>query len=639
MKNFRRTVFLICSLSVLCPQLLSASETKENNSGLDSTEINEYRDSLIERERSRVEVFEYAGTNFYRQNPFHIPSPAIFSSDAKSPSELLGTHPLFSSVRFGISSSLNRFLPYGNVAPINTIRQGYLFSNTTGSLMSGTDLVSANEISDIFLENGGNLSYRRTGLLTVPEATLLWENGVFDENILQVRFSRPLSKHLLISAFSNFRHFDGKSYSHDGNDVYFTYSRVTDTSHLSHKGYNPLTNEHTVGASLAWSPDKRQNTILDFYYGDLSNEIALDKDKPRDQLEHALIHRYPLRLQLRTSRDLPGDWFIDAEGRYENEPVTRITAGDVNGRVVPVRNDASRDEKGLALRSGLKLASNDTAGIALEVRRNSDDLFNGSKVLSLKSRPELFYRHSFDLKSMEGTIGAGAGAIFHDMEGRLSVRPFWNAGIDLSSENSEIRGYVKQDNIPYTVPYDSFAENQARLDLYYNAGVEYFRRWEKLDLLLGYQFVYGVSDSNVNASWINGQAPYRQPRSVLVIAPGLGEWNGLSLRTSAMISDCKPYLKTSTALSYTVHPVSTREYIRALLSFDYWSEREPVMFAGYSDWNVPICNLNVELSAHIRSFRLFYKIDNLLNRRFAYIPGYYSPGLTFRWGFNWFIQR
>jgi hypothetical protein len=73
------------------------------------------------------------------------------------------------------------------------------------------------------------------------------------------------------------------------------------------------------------------------------------------------------------------------------------------------------------------------------------------------------------------------------------------------------------------------------------------------------------------------------------------------------------------------------------IGFDYWSERDPVHFAGHYGWDYPIYDLNVKVTAHIKTFRLFYKIDNLMNMRQAYIPGYFSPGVTFRWGINWFI--
>ena len=160
---------------------------------------------------------------------------------------------------------------------------------------------------------------------------------------------------------------------------------------------------------------------------------------------------------------------------------------------------------------------------------------------------------------------------------------------------------------------------------------------EQIRPAAGYQFVYGISDLTVNGAWLNGVAPHAASFSS-GHRTGAGEWKVLTV-TSAMISDKKPYVKARGSVSYTTHPLNTKEHIDATLSFDYWSERDPVMFAGHSDWNVPIYNLNLEISTNIRSFRLFYKVDNLLNQRFAYVPGYYSTGITFRWGINWFIQR
>jgi len=79
--------------------------------------------------------------------------------------------------------------------------------------------------------------------------------------------------------------------------------------------------------------------------------------------------------------------------------------------------------------------------------------------------------------------------------------------------------------------------------------------------------------------------------------------------------------------------------IELRLGGDYWSKREVIQFADLTDWGKPVFDLNFSTIVHVRSFRLFYKIDNLLNRKFSYVPGYFSPGITFRWGFNWIIQR
>jgi hypothetical protein len=72
--------------------------------------------------------------------------------------------------------------------------------------------------------------------------------------------------------------------------------------------------------------------------------------------------------------------------------------------------------------------------------------------------------------------------------------------------------------------------------------------------------------------------------------------------------------------------------------FDYWSVRDPISYGGIDTWNRELFNLSLKTSVHIQAFNLFYKLDNILNRKYAYVPGYFMPGLTFRWGFGWLIQ-
>jgi hypothetical protein len=106
-----------------------------------------------------------------------------------------------------------------------------------------------------------------------------------------------------------------------------------------------------------------------------------------------------------------------------------------------------------------------------------------------------------------------------------------------------------------------------------------------------------------------------------------------------MVSDRKPFLKAEASVSFLSHPEDTREYIESRLSFDYWSPRDTITYAGINTWNREIYDVNFEIASHVRTFRFFGKIDNILNRKFAYLPGYYSPGLTFRWGIAWYLQR
>ena len=599
-----------------------------------------YRDSLIKMEHARAAVYEHPSSDLLRHDFFTLSPSVLFRTDGTAPSEALRFHPLFSNVRFGISSSLNRFLPLGNVAPVNKIYTGDLLYSLNNNPVAGTDQIFATEISHIHLLHNGNLRYSRyPGNVSVPEAVLFWENGVFGENIVNVRFSRPLSKQLMINAFSNFRHFDGKSFSHDGNDVFSFYSNLFDTTKISHKGYTPLIDEHMVGLGVAWSGKNSSSATINFKYGDMTNEIALNTPKPLDRFDHAMYRRYPLSFHLGSSLNLPGPYFLDLEGLYKDEPVVRLRGVLTNDRTVPVRTDARDKTMDAAVRTGRLLFGSDSAGVQVSLKRNAYQLFDESSFTALKTRPELFYNLNFNRKDISGSIDAGGGMEISAIEDSLQAAPVWHAGMQLTRQQHSVRFYLSQDNIPFSADLDSLHFNQELLDSYFKAGLELFWNWNKAELLLGYQYINDVSESSVNKAWPLGIAPYQQPRSVLTVAPGFGRWHGLAFRASAHLSDRKPYLKARGALSFIAHPMHTREYIDMTLSFDYWSERDDISFAGYDDWNRPVYNLNFEMAAHIRSFRLFYKVDNLLNQRYAYVPGYYSPGVTFRWGFNWFIQR
>jgi len=105
-----------------------------------------------------------------------------------------------------------------------------------------------------------------------------------------------------------------------------------------------------------------------------------------------------------------------------------------------------------------------------------------------------------------------------------------------------------------------------------------------------------------------------------------------------MLSEKRPFIKSKSILSYDINRSGKSLHMIFDLGFDYWSEREYMDYGGIDIWNRPIYDLHLKTTAHIKTFRLFYKIDNLFNRKIAYLPGYYMPGLVFRWGFNWLIQ-
>ena len=120
--------------------------------------------------------------------------------------------------------------------------------------------------------------------------------------------------------------------------------------------------------------------------------------------------------------------------------------------------------------------------------------------------------------------------------------------------------------------------------------------------------------------------------------PLFGEWHGLSMSSQWLFADKKPYVKSKSIVSFHLNRAGRTQHLFLDLGFDYWSERDSIFYGGFDTWNRPIVDLHLKTAVQIKSFRLFYKIDNIFNSRFAYVPGYYMPGLVFRWGFNWLIQ-
>jgi hypothetical protein len=155
----------------------------------------------------------------------------------------------------------------------------------------------------------------------------------------------------------------------------------------------------------------------------------------------------------------------------------------------------------------------------------------------------------------------------------------------------------------------------------------------------GFQSIEGVSDDAIRLAWPEGVPPYAQPHLVFLAAPYFGPWHGLTLTSRGLFADRKPFVKAQASASYTANPRNTGEYIDLRLCFDYWSGRDALLFANSGDWSREIYDLNLEIAVQVKTFRFFSKIDNILNRRIAYMPGYALPGLMFRWGITWFLQR
>jgi hypothetical protein len=595
----------------------------------------------IVHDTTRLSLFNRKVINNRTKTPFHYSTEAIYRSDASSPSEMVSGNPFLVSIPFGLSNSLNRVLYQGNTAPITKFRLGQLLSSPVRNPLQGTDQLFLTSVATMEL-NPGYLTFSPpSGIFSTPEVHILWENGVFDENILNVRFSRPFTRNLTAHIYSNYRYFRGQSYSHLGNDVFDRFASFQDSADLSMKGYTPLVNERVTGAGFHWTQDKR-HVSLNAQYGEFTNEIPIDTPSTLpDKTINARYSRYPLTVFGNATLTFSEKLFSIIEAQVHTEPLTRITGSIASGTLKPLRKDADMFAVDGAIKTGLKLTENDSAGLLYTTYLTRQTLYNDSLRDAWQHLPSLFYTRSFDLAGFSGNVSIDGGLILSAFNDSFFVDPGLNLSAQLNSENQKYRLFAEQNLLPLirSPEPDTQPDFESTHKNYFRAGCELFYKWDLLSLSLGYQYVSSIDSQYITSAWPSGIPPYQQPRSSISIAPTFAPAENITISASTVLSDKKPFVKAFGKITYTAHPFNTSEFIDVSLYTNYWSERDRIQFAGKNNWNKPVIHPGLEIAAHIKTFRLFYKVDNLLNREFAYVPGYYSPGITFRWGFNWFIQR
>jgi hypothetical protein len=595
------------------------------------------RDSAIRLADNRRLQYDVPSTG---RDPYTITTSMIFNSDAASPSEALSNSATCQSVNYGLSNRMNRFLVYGNPAPLAPIYPaGSLIGIEPGPL-GGSDGTYTTEFSQINLLPGDAVRYDPyPGNVMVPEGCFSWENGVFKEDIFDVRFARPISEQVAFSFFSNYRHFDGTSYSHDNNSISTFYQSLNmDTSQLSNQGYNPLTDEYSAGGRIQYAGLKGNEWSLGLSYTDCSNELALNATDDNGNPEWALLHQFRSNLDFESSGNRLGPLSLNFEGLFESDDLSNL---------VPQTSDTSLNlggnnlELSLAGLAALPLPDSGNASLLYRATRIDRIAFDTRENHLIGLTPELSLNLPVHSGHVNAIATACAGYEILTLDSLYAYAPTWSLGFDAKQGSNELRLFARESALPYDIPYDSSLRpaNPALLDRYRAAGAELSMQAPHAGLVVGGQAIDGVDSETVARAWPMGIPPYQQPSLVLLAAPSIGPWRGITLSSRTMFSDRKPVMKNATSISFITHPADTREYIESRFGFDYWSPRDTITYAGINTWNREIYDLNLEIATHVRTFRFFAKIDNLLNRRFAYVPGYYSPGLTFRWGIDWYLQK
>jgi hypothetical protein len=600
------------------------------------------RDSLLALQARTRAQYHPALTNLDSifSHSFLLPYD-FFSGDASGVSSAMMYHPLYIRIPYALESSLNRYLyrglPWGDgVDDFAGRSAGFEPDPSTGA-----DMTAPAEIKSVRWSPEGTVAaaFHPDDLLS-PQMLMMWENGVFDENVLNVRFARPLSKRLHVGVFSNYRSLARQRYSHRRGGISAFYESIymqlgIDTARMSYTGQNPLTREHIVGSRLRWSRQDGGHLSAAYSYADLHNDIAvslLDTISQEASLRWSerSLYRHDMRGGLHALR--LGPLVLDAAAalRSDVHRLNPLWTADRNERGTN-RSYAGRINPALPI-------ATDTISFLYRASAAYKTLYSGQMLKSQVHHATARYSHALSAGAASGAAYVEGGYEGARIDDDISIEPVWTAGVRGEWGGQRLALYAKRAMLALALPYDSLSAHTAATRFFHSYGAQLRVSHKKAGLMLGYHANADLARDAVNRQWTAGMAPYDAPGSVLTIAPMFGRWRGLALSSALFVSDRRPYLKNHTVASLLLSSQKQVHRFGLDLIFDYWSPRDPLSFGGIDTWHSPIIDLHLKMTVQVQNFRLFYKVDNMLNRRNAYIPGYFMPGLTFRWGFNWLLH-
>lgn len=658
MHHFLLSIFILITIAKASP----ASDSLQQDTGLvhsapvetlqaaassDSTSdsLNRWhlRDSLLSLERTRRAAFQPQSSDT---------STVFFRAVPATWYDIPATKSLYCSPRTVLSGSTNRLMAYGNSLPITGYFPGTsLLSRGDDELYQTTAQLFPNEFSSITTAPCGSLHFNllKHGIVA-PETEIFWENGVFDEKVLSFRFTRPVTKNSIVSIFSNYRFFKGTRFTHDPNDVYTFFSSVTpDTSFLSHKGYNPLVNEFHSGIHLVTSG--KTPSFFTLKYGDISNQLPLDIPSANEIPVHTGFRQFPLNCIAGLTSPLSDAGYLSVEGWFSTNRLRWNRSGPLGGTTSASAYSISTQELAGAVRTGISTKASDSIDVTIRSQYRNQQVPDSIERVTSTVKPELRWTKKFVVHpeiAASATAKAGYDLTYLRPDS-LKHHPLWHIDAAVSYKTIDISAFGAYDHSTLFPTADSLEKGGFYSFSSMRFGVECSRSWQQLKLSLGYQLIPDPDQTVLAQTWLNGKAPYQQAESSYRISLETVRLGGFKLQSRMFIADTRPYLRANGSVSYLILPKLTHQAIDIRLDGEYWSKRtDPesidtndykIIFAGKDHWGNEIIDINLTTTVHIKSFILFYKIDNLLNRNNSFVPGWTSPGITFRWGFTWFIQR
>ncbi|MFW5959534.1 MAG: hypothetical protein ACOCSE_00270, partial [Chitinivibrionales bacterium] len=624
---------------------ITASSDKDSSSSKDSLSD---ADSLELRKK-----YSLNNTRFFNMYSTYSDSPDslfplyqcspffLYKTDDQSISMPLSRFPGYIRTEFTPSSQLNRALLYGMTAPVNSVRFNSSPFRSGENSTRGMDMFSTSGTKRIIHKKTTADFFLDPAQISKPELVFLYDTGPYRKHTLDLRFSRLITEKLRIDLLSNFRHLGGEDFSHDRGNLYGSYKPIyrnlgIDTALLCHDGYMPLSNEHSVTLNSEYNLDNG-DLNLSYSYQDLENDIAFIPEYSFDSLSMQRVSQYHHKAEFSIQDVKAGDLSFSLHGKFsKNHRNFRIPEGYDSSYFHGTAGKRFQGGYGAVTYTPEKIQS---FTLNLKTTRSVfNSVLDHSKTVHL-TKPKVLY--SFDLQNPDILIELSTGPVLLNMNDSLENRITWDIyaassfslfDINFHAAQRSINPVIPPDNASFSDTTDYFPKGTV-LDMYRLYKAEIRLNAKKAGITGGIMYVKGISWRSVYSAWPDSRPPYPNPDLAFFVEPFLGRWNGFSLSSKWVISTEKPFLKSDSHISYLLNSEHNNRHLLFDLGFEYWSPRSKM----YREMEEPdyreFYNLYFKNTVQINSFRLFYKIDNIFNRRFTQVPGYYHAGLSFHYGF------
>ena len=622
----------------------------QNDNDTDSTDIDtidtteQLRDSLfnhlnIQEAQARERSFD----NAVLFSPFVVRRQHFFGDDLFNWTDVLQRNPNFVSVYYSPDFPLNRALFRGYLIPVeNAGLLNRLYSPTLPVYYY--DLLEIKEFE--ILPDGSINPVLFTGKTITPEVYFAWQGGLFDGNMLKFRMMRNLSKNLSLSAFISHSDLKRMQFYHGGGvaQLYQTYH--SDLTKISIRGNNPFSYNNRSGMTFNYENNFRAN--VRYSYADIRQDLAFHTDSIllTDTLYSIAYSEARNYLhQIDATLEFPfGERFLwrnlgKIESAEQREyPISRIQSG----KFITDNISKNKTLQSAGMQFLFAPVPNDTISIQYAVNRFISE--TSSVIDTVSHHTRIIAENKFISPNADRiTLTTNGGIEFLKTNARDTRKyPAYSANADFKFGNFRTQLYSKLELIPATHSYRPQFEKgfiYMRYNESYNLnGINLHYQFPVASIHGGYSYMIG--GESYNNFW--QRLPYYQSEFKNVFSAGgsLGQIGIISMFSNWFFSDKLPTFKSYSGLRFHFNQNGQTRHFYTDITYNYWSKRDIYFWYGFGDymhWNRPIHDISLKLAAEIETFRVFWKIDNILNRTNSYVPGYIMPGLIFRWGFSWNI--